>query len=164
VTILDLHHWTVKTHKYHICSLTQRACARTVLLVGVRLYNTDISGEVGAAMNGICNAKGAATAAVSAAYGDVAATPVDDSVYCSVDICSEWSVVRVDLTSSHTELVRTSEVSRERSDAGPTPLCGRCFAEYHLEHAVPEPPLPALPDEVWILVLTWLRRADLGWV
>jgi hypothetical protein len=37
VDVLDYRYWTVKTHTHQVCTAAQRLCARTVLLVGVRL-------------------------------------------------------------------------------------------------------------------------------
>lgn len=38
-SMFDRHHWTIKTHTNRVCSVEQRQCARTVVLVGDRLYS-----------------------------------------------------------------------------------------------------------------------------
>jgi hypothetical protein len=85
-TLLDRHHWTVKTHMHGICTPGQRARAHAVLLVGARLY-----GKLAQ------RASVAAAASLAAVVG------------------------RRDQTQ-----------------------------------------LPALPDELWVEVLGWLRRCELG--
>ena len=81
--LVEHRYWTIKTHRYHVCTPPQQLCARTLLLVGARL----------------------------------------DSL---------WSAA---------------------SSSG----LGLALAA-----AAPPQLLPVFPDELWILVLGWLRRTELG--
>jgi hypothetical protein len=37
-SVFDHHHWTVKAHKHRLCTSSQQACVRTVMLVAARLH------------------------------------------------------------------------------------------------------------------------------
>jgi hypothetical protein len=42
--------WTIKAHRYHVCTLRQRRCVRAVLLIGVRLNHVDSATRSAAAL------------------------------------------------------------------------------------------------------------------
>jgi hypothetical protein len=83
--VVEQRYWTVGTHRHHVCTRGQRACAHTLMLVGARLYSR----------------------------------------------------------------------STPSSAMAPVPLLG-VTARGAL------PLLPPLPDELWLLVLGWVRRSELG--
>jgi hypothetical protein len=43
VSRLEHHYWTIKTHKYHVCTPMEQLCAHTVMLVGNRLDGSQAS-------------------------------------------------------------------------------------------------------------------------
>jgi hypothetical protein len=135
-------YWTIKTHVHHVCTLDQRRCARTVLLVGSRLHSVSAraslaqphgwqqhgqprGGQQQRELNGGC--KSAANDNARDAHGHGSqALAVEARGHCSQLWTGDSTI---DL-------------------AGP---------------ALAKPvELPPLPDELWVLALGWLRRADLG--
>jgi hypothetical protein len=131
--LLDYQFWTVKTHVYNVCTPFQKECARTVMFVGARLYSR--SGPGTAAAVQIVDAQRVA-------------------LYCQADYNSwlqgMWRWV--------------GETRFEQVGGKTVPAAAACGSSLLQpgQQQQQQQHLPPLPDELWIEVLGWLRRSELG--